>query len=302
MFGPNNKPEIHHREKSYAELHRDTKEAFLKLAQLDGNIWDVFFITGSGTCAIESMLYSVTRLVTVASYGHFSDRASDYLAQTNNGWPGKRGPVVYNVLYETSESKLNNGSLAYSSDGEGEPTITPKLVITDAVSAFPYYRPSGTSIWATVSSKQLGCAPGLSVVVMRKSLWYDGTMKVADASYMSLAKYKLKDDINQTPHTPAISLMREFNHALHTFNIDKHRKMIDSRRKEIVKHIPDEFLIGEGPVVTIKNVHYTTQRLVTELDLYNNSSIGPQIFLWSGTDEQYDQLYKTLERIYKKDT
>lgn len=283
MFGPNNIPEIHHRESAFEELYAETKQNFLKLAKLDPLLWDVFFITGSGTCAIETMLYSLSDDVSISSMGHFSDRAMAYLKENNKYATTSKN--VYKVIYETAASEYNNKS---------------EVTVGDCVSSFPYYKPQG-DIWATVSSKQLGCSPGLSVVCVKKDLWYTGRLNPANGSYMSLGKYKIKDLINQTPHTPAIGLLREFNTKLATFDVGSHKAMIDSRREEIIKHIPKEFIIGEGPVVTIKNVHYTTEQLMSELDLYNNSSTGPQIFLWSGTDEQYKKLYSTLERIYKKD-
>ncbi len=306
MFGPNHTPEIHHRETAFEELYADTQAAFCKVANLDPRKWDVFFITGSGTCAIESMLYSVNENITVATTGHFSSRASLYLLGAEKRAVGTRGPYAYMVQYETAESKYSDPDLNYGTvppagcakEDEWIYKLLPQLVISDCVSAFPYYKPRG-DMWATVSSKQLGCAPGLSVVCMKKDLWYTGIMNPADASYMSLAKYKVKDDINQTPHTPAITLMREFEHKLRFFKVDDHRRMIDARRKEILKHVPEDIIIGEGPVVTIKNNTLETRRLVRELDLYNNSSDGPQIFLWSGTDDQYDKLYETLEKIYK---
>ena len=294
MFGPNNEPSIHHREEAFEELYIDTQQKFCRLARLDEKIWDVFFITGSGSCAIETMLYSVTKPLVVATQGHFSNRVLNYLAQTKTDGPKTRGEYQYVVTYETATSQFNKASTTYN--GEILP-IDVKLTVTDCVSSFPYYDPQG-DMWATVASKQLGCSPGLSIIVMKKELWYNDIIKPADASYMSLAKYKIKDDIHQTPHTPAISLLQDLNKKLDKFDVTTHRKMIDKRREKILSMLPPNLIIGDGPVVTIKNNNYKTTELVMRTGLYNNSSAGPQIFLWSGTDEQYEELYKELEKVF----
>jgi aspartate aminotransferase-like enzyme len=282
MFGPNHSPRYHHREPDFCEHYADTVRLFCQFANVDPIEWDVFFVTGSGTCAIQTILYSVNKNLDVVTSGHFSDRLKNYLADINK--LDGDSPVKAGVVYETSISNYNDD-------------LPDDIFMCDCVSSFPYYEPKG-EIWATVTSKQLGCSPGLSVVVMRKSLWDDNSMNPADESYLSLAKYKAKSGIHQTPHTPAITLIDELNNVLRNYSVDSFREMISGRRNELIKHIPADQIIGDGPVMTIKDDE-RSQALTTQFNLYNNSSDGPQIFLWSGSNKQYDKLFRMIGDIYK---
>ena len=280
MFGPNQKPDFSHREQKFEALYAETEETFRSFAGLSKDEWDVFFVTGSGTCALETVLYSFSRRLKVVTSGHFSSRIAEYLQLNDKLTDTSDGNVVA-VQFETASCQHND--------------ITSRndtVIIADCVSSFPYYKPVG-DIWVSVSSKQLGCQPGLSIIVMRKDLWDNGFIKPADASYLSLAQYKVKSEQSQTPHTPAIGLLSELNETLSHFDIAQHRQKIDGRRKKIegLVNSKSPLTMGEGPVITLKNGNEKVQKLVDQFGLYNNSSEGPQIFLWTGTDHQYEQLY-----------
>lgn len=281
MFGPNQKPDFSHREQKFETLYDQTEDTFRIFAGLSEDEWDVFFVTGSGTCALETVLYSFSRRLKVVTSGHFSTRIAEYLQLNDKLTATSEGHVVA-VQYETASCQHND--------------ITSRndtVIIADCVSSFPYYKPVG-DIWVTVSSKQLGCQPGLSIIVMRKDLWNYDYIKPADASYLSLAQYKAKSEQSQTPHTPAIGLLSELNETLSHFDIGQHRQKIDKRRKKIETLINSKshLTMGDGPVITLKNSNGKVQKLVEQFCLYNNSSEGPQIFLWTGTDLQYERLYE----------
>ena len=287
MFGPNQKPSFSHREQKFETLYAETEDTFRSFAGLSKDEWDVFFVTGSGTCALETVLYSFSRRLKVVTSGHFSTRIAEYLQQNDKLADTSEGHVVA-VQFETASCQHND--------------ITSRndtVIIADCVSSFPYYKPVG-NIWVSVSSKQLGCQPGLSIIVMRKDLWGNDYIKPADASYMSLAKYKVKSEQSQTPHTPAIGLLSELNVTLSHFDVGHHRQIIDERRKKIETLVnpKSRLTMGEGPVITLKNGNEKVQKLVDQFGLYNNSSEGPQIFLWTGTDHQYEQLYEFAEKEF----
>jgi aspartate aminotransferase-like enzyme len=281
MFGPNHSPRYHHRERNFSEHYEDTVNLFCDFAGISPNEWDVFFITGSGTCAIQTILYSVNTKLNVLTDGLFSERMRRFLDE--QGKLDTTSSLDSGVCYETSISH-------YNSD------LSDDIFMCDCVSSFPYYEPKG-QMWATVTSKQLGCSPGLSVVVMKKYLWDTDLISPADESYLSLGKFKAKRDIYQTPHTPAINLIDEFHSLLSNYTVDTFREKILERRTELLRHIPVEQTIGDGPVLTLKDDEQS-KALTIQFSLYNNSSEGPQVFLWSGTGDQYDKLYNAVEDIY----
>jgi len=132
---------------------------------------------------------------------------------------------------------------------------------------------------------------------MKKSLWDDGSINFADESYLSLGKFKAKREDHQTPHTPAITLIDDLNEKLRNWDAERFRTMISKRRNELLMHIPTDCIIGDGPVLTLKDDE-RSRGLTTLFNLYNYSSDGPQIFLWSGTGKQYDKLYERLGEFY----
>jgi len=298
MFGPNNKPDYHHRGNQFKELYSELERYFLELAKLDSTEWRVFFITGSGTLANEIMMHSVVDKIRVSTNGHFSDRFRDYLTQHDKIQRDAVTGSSYNVIgcvYETSESKYNeNVDIPRAS--------SVALVLADCVSSFPYYGiPDNVDMWTTVSGKQLGCNPGISMVVVKKDVFYSGLIKPIEDSYLSLSRYATYADQSQTPNTPAINLMEELLENLkNNFNTRHIHLTIDERRKKILELLPPDSVIGEGPVLTLTIDDYRVEGLVFEFDLYNNSSKGPQIFLWSGDDSSYESLYAELKRRFKE--
>lgn len=283
MFGPNHTPSIHHREPAFEKLWYDTRDAFYRAVNLDPRTWDVFFVTGSGTCAMETLLHSVrVKGIYVHGDGHFAKRWDDLVNQMGRrgGSQLREDVATCGVLYETSES-----SHRPADDGSD---------VLDCVSAFPYYMPTKSPAWCSVTSKQFGCSPGLSFVVVRKDLWVKDFFKPMEPTYMSLAKYKAKAQYGQTPNTPAISLLEEFKDKLESFSLENHRNMIDRRREYLTKLLGSDTIKGTGPVLTLNNTPRVCA-MQEKFNLYNNSSDGPQIFLWSGTDEQYQELYNWLK-------
>lgn len=296
MFGPNNKPDYHHRGDQFKELYSDLEESFLGVAGLDSTEWRVFFITGSGTLANEIMMHSVVNKIRVTTIGHFSDRFRAYLNQHNKQQRDFVTGEPYNAIgcvYETSESNYNK-NIKPANDS----SIT--LVLADCVSSFPYYDiPDDVDMWTTVSGKQLQCSPGISMVVVKKDVFYSGLIKPIEDSYLSLARYATFADQFQTPNTPAINLFKELLESLKNFNTRHISLTIDERRKKILELLPLNSVMGEGPVLTLKNNNSKIDNLVIRFDLYNNSSNGPQIFLWSGDDLDYESLYAELKRVFK---
>lgn len=285
MFGPNVKSDergvyYHHREEMFRTILRAIEQLFIHKFGLEE--YRILFITGSGTTVNESVIFGFRKrfrfLFDDATFGRRladlgSTHSNDKLPQSN--W------VAY-PYYETSNSRLN----LYKGD---VPTFL------DMVSAFPYYLPpKGTKIWTTVSSKQLGAYPVLGIVGIHKSLDLDEMFVRHQGSSLCLLDHLDKMKEGETPHTPAIPLYYDLLQSLAAFQLDEFRQKIGLRRRRVLHYIGVENVIGGGPVITFIANTKKLKRAAEECNLYKNS-IGYQIFLWSGTDEEYDTFFKILE-------
>ncbi len=267
MFGPNNLPyNHHHREDKFKVLYSNFQKRFQETFGLEDYI--ILPITGSGTIALEILLNSLNiKLEHLYTDLEFGAR----FEALNHSKKGRDG-VAY-VQYETSIGKYQE------SDSR-------KPVIIDAVSSFPYYNiPLNASAFVTVNSKQLGCNPGLSIIGVKPELLKK--VKPEEFSYLSLKKYLNYSKINQTPNTPAISLIEELYNALEHFDLEAFRKTLDSRREDLDNIFPHN--TGEGPVFTLD----MDKELKNKYNLYGKQNT--QIFLWSGTQIDFDHFINNIK-------
>jgi aspartate aminotransferase-like enzyme len=273
MLGPNVKPNIHHREKSFELLYDNLCNTFKEQFKVPEDFL-VIPITGSGTLALEILINSLD-----IKFEHkFTEEEFGSRLEKINHQDKGTDAIAY-VHYETSISKLNSFR-------------TDKITLLDAVSSFPYYDiPADVDAWVTVNSKQIGCNPGLSFIVIKESLL--PKVKPAEFSYLSLQRYIDYGKINQTPNTPAISLMMETLEKIQSFDVDAFRNKIDKRRKQMDKVFSEN--TGAGPVYTIDEEHHTDIKNVFGLYGKHNT----QIFLWSGTSNDYNSLVNYAKRTKK---
>jgi hypothetical protein len=214
----------------------------------------------------------------VVTEGGFSSRLKDttyhHVGSAEHFWSA----TSVGVQYETGISKYYNKL---------------NVVFADCVSAFPYHDPVG-DVWTTVSFKQLGSVTGLSLIVIKDEATMNELFRKTEPTYLSLLKYYNASLKNETPNTPAVSAIEHFYDVLKNFDLDKHRKTIDTRYGIIkdllaVKGIETK---GTEPVLTIATTPEVRERL-KKFNLYGNSG-DLQIFTWTGTDEQYENFYKEL--------
>ena len=137
MFGPNNSPSIHHREPAFETLYNELCENFHRAFNISKE-YEVLVVTGSGTCALETVFASMEASIECEfTDGEFGNRLS--LLANQYIYPGDI-PLISLPLYETSISRLND--IPSKEDG---------LIFLDAVSAFPYYSiPEETDILITM--------------------------------------------------------------------------------------------------------------------------------------------------------
>lgn len=293
MFGPNDKAtfdgrRFHHRGQAFKSLLRTVKRTFVEVFGLYD--YDVLVLTGSGTFANEVVLSSFRGdMQTHHCDAEFGRR----LMATRDMYD--HGPCIdlsvkglAYPLYETSISRLNTVL-----DVSG----TEHMTFADMVSAFPYYDvPTGTDVFTTVSSKQLGGYPVLGIIGIRKDLRIGRFFSHRSGSILDVYRHMAFSGKDETLNTPAIPLYASLLQELENFDLDAHRTKIDDRRDLLLSVLPNELVVGTGPVLTIKK----DQRLIPiaeRFDLYV-SNAGYQLFLWSGDDAAYDELHKCLKTLF----
>lgn len=293
MFNPNQKPFFSHRGQNYQHLQLQTTHAFRRIAGLDKD-WDVLFLTGSGTLGLEAVIASSTRMLS-PFYLHpdakFANRIGEML-KAYKRVSVLNGDIIY-PQYETSRSMFNT-----------EPgrriALANNFTIADSISSFPYYdRPTNADVFVTVSGKQLLGAPGISIVCVHKRAWDAGLFmrKSTQTSYLNLALWKAAaDSLNETPFTPAITVLQDLQQSLLCFDVSALRKRIQERYRalcEVVGEPPDQ----SPPVFSFKGVLKDPK--FQSRQLYGRQC--SQIFLWSSVDEAFDDLLTDLKEASDED-
>lgn len=288
-FGPNNRalfgdgPTFHHRSPDYSQLITDLESLFRERFNVPKSS-SVLFLTGSGTLANEAVAFSLREPVYVqGEQFEFGYRLSRLCAAHSSlDQSLLKGRQAW-VAYETSCSKLNHfehKSMAFN--------------FVDAVSSFPYYDPDPSwDIWTTVSSKQLGALPVVSIVVVSAAGW-DSLLHASDAySYLNLARYRdFQYQKQQSPHTPSIALLDDLRSSLAMFDTSQLRQRCDHAREVLAHALPAEAIIGEGPVLTVKE-EFISPEIAAKYGLYRGKAAW-QIFLWAGTPTEVESLAKEL--------
>lgn len=294
MFGPNARSSfdgatyMHHREPAYYQLLESTTQLFRDKFKIS-TAWDVLFLTGSGTLANEAALWSMRgtgqqlRIDSTHAFGARLKALWQALEPPRLARPNWAQYIWAHVAYETAESLYRGVPWPEVLD-EQEGDWNFSLHFADCVSSFPYYMPpESTDIWTTVSSKQLGALPGLSIAVVRKASW-PVLRSAEEYSYLNLRRYQ---EAHGSPHTPAIALLADLRQRLTGFDPEYAAGHINLRRKMLERVFPrKECVIGEGPVLTVKE-EYISAQTASEFNLYRSSVGGWQFFLYAGRDDEY---------------
>jgi len=202
------------------------------------------------------------------------------------------------AVYETSISRIN--------PRPPKPTMEMRMEFADMVSAFPYYLPStDADVFTTVSCKQLGAYPVLGILCINKQLRTEGFFRQNDASILDIRRHLDARDRNETAHTAAIPLYADLLRRLERYERETLITKIDARREMLLRRIPKELVVGEGPVLTVRLPNGGCDlSMMTPLDaamhkfnVYCNRCGDYQLFLWSGDDKSYEQFYQELPTL-----
>jgi len=286
MFAPNKynvvvpNTEIHHRGNNFKTLYND----FLRLFRNKFDIpekYDFLVYNGSGSQTVEKVIQSLNfNLSHPYNDGKFELRWNEMSKYYRKKNPNNTNNCV--VQFETSISKKRETTGAY---------------LVDAVCAFPYYElPKNFKILVTVSSKLIGAAPVLGIVIYDKSILNDLDYSVPGGLY-DWIKYS---KTGQTPYTPSISILSSLVNEIKHFNTDDMFDKINSVSDMILDIVGPNAIYGDkrGPAISIYKTHVNLVRC-KQLEIYGMHTDKDfiQIFTYTESIEKYKTI---LPQILKK--
>jgi len=231
------KPMFHHRTPQFQAMFAEVN-AGLKKMLLTQN--DVLTIAGSGTAGMEAAIACAARRdkkVLVANGGKFGQRwvkvAKVYgldVDEVVSPWGTSITPAAVREklatgLYGTVVVVYSETSTATWCDLEGIGKVvagTDAILIADCITAAGTL-PLRTDEWkidivATGSQKALMLPPGLATVAVSEKAWKIIDAIKAPGLYLDLKAYRKMVVKNDTPYTPAVSLIRGLKVSLDMIN------------------------------------------------------------------------------------
>jgi hypothetical protein len=292
MFGPNVSSKInittnfHHREDAFEVVYSDIIRIFRAKFDIPSD-YDILIITGSGTLSVEAFISSFRGNLRVESPDITNDKfAGRWRDMINHyGKYDERSLNSIRVMYETSLSRYN---------GDAEATFV------DAISGFPFWPAPRALAWSTVSSKLLGAAPVLGILVIQRDFMRDYIDN--SPSYLNPWKYLEFQRTNQTPFTPAIPLFQDLRDRLLNFDVSELRRRIETNFNILLTSLEDQEIINRDitPVMTLPK-DIIPPEVIHKWSLYSHKG-GPyvQIFMYSETIDQYEMLAADIKKTRKK--
>lgn len=276
MFAPNKynisvpNTKFHHRGEDFMKLYENFEELFRKTFKISSK-YGILIYNGSGSQTIEKVIQSLDfKLIHPHNEGKFESRWKDMTEYYNKNNSKDSNNLI--VQFETSISKNRSADNSY---------------LIDAVCAFPYYSlPKDFKILVTVSSKLIGAAPVVGIILYDEHIVKDLDTTVPGG----LADWIKYSKISQTPYTPSISLIESLVKELRGFKIDDLIYKINYVSKLILDIVGPEGIYGDekGPAISIKKEYVNLDRC-KQLQIYgmhtNNDFV--QIFTYSEAIERY---------------
>ncbi|MHC1567568.1 MAG: pyridoxal-phosphate-dependent aminotransferase family protein [Candidatus Syntropharchaeia archaeon] len=248
------KPMINHRGREFKELYTGIQEILKEVFQTEN---DIFVLSGSGTCAMETAIANLIDgdgIVSVMN-GKFGDRFGEIaerygkVRRVSFEWGESIDPerveeaideetkAICMVHNETSTGILNPareiGEIAKKHD---------LIFIVDGITSiggenFPVDE-WNVDIAVVGSQKCLGAPPGLSAISVSERVW--DMLVEKPPYYMDLRSYKKSSEKGQTPYTPAIPLFFALEEALKIIKeeglqnrIERHRRYSEAVRSAV---------------------------------------------------------------------
>jgi aspartate aminotransferase-like enzyme len=267
-----------HRSDEFQELYKEVSE---RLCHLTG-YKNVVFTQGSASSAIETVLSSVlhedSRLLILVN-GEFANRAHKMAS-----FYTKNIEIVQDVPALCRELSAAKYDFCFAVQFETSLSIFNELteaaalcqaqnchLLSDVVSAFPYYEPPKSKILLATSSKQLRGLPAMGLI------FFDDLSDLClleRSNYLNLKKYVDYSNKNQTPHTSLIPQFDSLNNALKELDVAKLRRSVTENAKTLIKGLQSHVLNEQiCPVVTFKvsDAHTIVEHLrKAGISIYHN--------------------------------
>ncbi len=231
------KPMFHHRTPQFQAMFAEVNAGLKKMLMTRN---DVLTIAGSGTAGMEAAIACASRRdkkVLVANGGKFGERwvkvAKVYGLDVDEvvlTWGTAITPEIVREklatgLYGTVVVVYSETSTATRCDLEGIGKVvagTDAILIADCITAAGTL-PLRTDEWkidivATGSQKAFMLPPGLATVAVSEKAWKVIDTIKAPCFYLDLKAYRKMVIKNDTPYTPAVSLIRGMKVALDMIN------------------------------------------------------------------------------------
>ena len=247
--------DVCHRTDEFLYLLNETKRKLLKRfdSQASFDDWNVTIMGGSGTIALESLISSLLRGVTIINAGKYGQRAIDIAKTYNIGF--------HEVCCSNIDDLAHNDDIKSLYFVENETTTGETFKLSKIIDLYPNARlyidatsAFGASDYSNsidkidaisfCSNKCLQSTPGLGIVIWRKELEvYPRT------HYSNLNRYVSNDDIPFTVPTQsvaALSVALDYSNSGDQFNHRRDRIIKDLKNMgiECINSHPSNSIIG----------------------------------------------------------
>ena len=200
-----------HRSQQMTDLYNQTRYKLRRNYNISSE-YEILFINGSATAAIESVMSTLirNRVVRVLSEGEFGDRLTNICRIHGVSISDSRVEWTLLCQFETSCSKYRKyiDKIIKKSHSNGE------HVMVDAVSSFGYYPIPDADVIVTSSAKILGGLPVMGIVIIKKELLNDCHWSYGASYYLDLRRYVESAKNGQMPHTALLPQLISLNRAL----------------------------------------------------------------------------------------
>jgi len=231
------KPIFHHRTARFREMFARVNAGLKKILRTEN---DCITIAGSGTAGMEAAIACLVprdKKTLVANGGKFGERwvkvARVYgldVDEVELEWGTALQPETVKEKLATGEygaviTVYNETCTATACDLEAIGAIvggTDAILLADCITAAGAL-PLETDAWgidvvAAGSQKALMLPPGLATLAVSEKAWALGENIVAPCFYLDLKAYRKSVASDDTPYTPAVSLIRGLQVAVDTIN------------------------------------------------------------------------------------
>jgi len=219
------RPDLCHREPEFSELQQSIRARLLDVYHLDEHNWTAVLLTGSGTAAMEAMLTSLAPRdgeVLIIENGVYGERLTR-IARTyaiphrvlHYPWGAELHPRdiathctdrtthVALIHHETTSGRLND--LAAIAGFCRERNLR---LLVDGVSSFGAeelrFQEWDLDACAATANKCLHGVPGVSFVLLRRSLLADAAVHQPRSVYLDLHTYFTQQETGGTPFTQSV--------------------------------------------------------------------------------------------------